>query len=328
MLSIALWNRLLFAAANLALDDYATPTPFTSGKTQEPIQSETQRFHAANQKLLEVCDSLLEKNPRDVRALYFRGWAFENLAGEALAITKSTASAVSNGRRANNIHGRVLALDPDFVDAYFSRAGYEFAKATVPWSLKLLTLFLLRGDKEKAFGWLELVGEKGIYRRLDARLVLAVLNAWKGDPRIALRIFQELGGEFPENFLFDINLAAIHDLVLEDPKAALQVYRRLADNLDSKAPGIFLGEIQYRIGRTYWRLKDYSLALEALQRGLVAPKGEAETTGLIHFYIARIHEEQGDEVQARDHYRQVVETSAHLPTLASEVHTAGQRLRN
>mgnify|MGYP001555501545 CR=1 FL=1 len=53
-LSIVKWNLLLQAAANLTLDDYSTPTPFTKEKTYKPINKESQEFHQITYKLIEL----------------------------------------------------------------------------------------------------------------------------------------------------------------------------------------------------------------------------------------------------------------------------------
>ncbi len=244
MLSITTWNQLFFAAANQALDDYATPTPFTKGRTHKNVNQEIRRFREANNNLLTVCEKILENNPKDVLALYFRGLAYENLAGVAIAITKKTGDAISNGRKAKNIHEQVLKLDPNFVDANVSIAGNEFAKATLPWSIKWLAFLVgIRGSKERAFQKLELVSEKGKYRQLEAQVLLALLHSWKGDPLQPLAIFENLREKYPQNYLFDINLAAIYQLKFNDAQSALDIYQQLLKTLPSKAPGLHAGEV-------------------------------------------------------------------------------------
>ncbi|MFB3068397.1 MAG: tetratricopeptide repeat protein, partial [Acidobacteriota bacterium] len=152
MLSITTWNQLLFASANYAIDDYATPTPFSKSRTHKDINREIRHFRETNDNLLALCERLLEKNPKDVLALYFKGLAYENLSAEAIVITKSTGTAINFGKKANNVHQQVLKLDPTFVDANVSIAGNEFAKATLPWSIKWLAFLVgIRGDKEQAF---------------------------------------------------------------------------------------------------------------------------------------------------------------------------------
>ena len=327
MLSIATWNQLLFAASNLALDDYASPTPFTKSRTYKNITQETRRFREANDNLLALCEKLLENNPQDALALYFEGLAYENLAAEAIVITKSRATAFNYGRKANSVHKKVLELDPDLIDAQVSVAGNEFAKATLPWSIKWLAFLVgIRGDKEQAFDRLERVAQKGKYRQLDAQVLLAVLHSWKGDPLKPVAIFQDLREKYPQNFLFDINLAAIHQFNLNDAESALGIYQQLLKNLPSKATGLLAGEVYLRIGQAYLQLGQHSLALEAFTRVLKEPTGEMETAPLAYFNMAQIHEQRGDRDQAIEAYQQVLEGSVPQNTLKETLKEARRSL--
>lgn len=328
MLSITTLNKLFFAAANQALDDYATPTPFTKDRTNKNINQEIKRFREANNRLLTVCEGLLEGNSKDVLALYFRGLAYENLAIEAALITKKTGDAISNGRKAKNIHEEVLKLDPNFVDAYVSIAVVEFAKANLPWSIKWFTWLLgIRGSKERAFQRLELVSEKGKYRQLEAQTVLAFLHAWKGDPRQPLVIFENLRDKYPQNYLFDINLAAIYQLKFNDSQSALEIYQQLLKTLPYKAPGLHAGEVYLRIGRTHLQLREYSLALQAFKQVLQESRGEMETEPLAYFHMAQIHDEQGNKDQAIEYYQQVLDYSASEKVLKDTMAEARRRLK-
>ncbi len=327
MLSIAIWNQLLFAASNLALDDYASPTPFTKSRTYKNITQETRRFSQANDNLLALCEKLLENNPQDTLALYFEGLAYENLAAEAIVITKSKGTAFNYGRKANSVHKKVLELDPDFVDAQVSIASNEFAKATLPWSIKWLAFLVgIRGNKEQAFERLERVAQKGKYRQLDAQVLLAVLHSWKGDPLKPVAIFQDLREKYPQNFLFDINLAAIYQFNLNDPQSALNIYQQLLKTLSSKAPGLHPGEVYLRIGLAYLQLGEFNLALESFRQVLKEPKGEMETDPLAYFHMAQIHEERGEKDQAIEYYQQVVKDSVPQNTLKETLKEARRRL--
>ena len=328
MLSITTWKQLLFAAANYAIDDYATPTPFSKSRTHKDINREMRHFRETNDNLLALCERLLEKNPKDVLALYFKGLAYENLSAEAIVITKSTGTAINFGKKANNIHQEVLKLDPNFVDANVSIAGNEFAKATLPWSIKWLAFLIgIRGNKERAFERLELVSEQGKYRQLDAQVILALLHSWKGDPLKPVAIFQKLREKYPENYHFDINLAAIYQLKFNDLKAALDIYQKLLETLPHKAPGLQTGEIYFRIGKTYVQLREYSLALQAFNSALEEPNGESETKPLVYFHMAQIHDERGEKAQALENYQQVLNHAGSQEGLEDTIKEARRRLR-
>jgi tetratricopeptide (TPR) repeat protein len=310
MLAIVRWNELLFRAGNLALDDYATPTPFSEepAKLRQPdVRAAQDLFHQTNSQLLEVCEKRLQRNAKDALALYFKGVHFENLSGEAVAVTKSSSDAIAYGNRANELHKSVLKLDPGFTDAYISVASHEFARATLPWSIRWLAFLLLgRANKERALEWLTLVADKGKYRQLDARVILALLHSWKGEAPKAIEILRGLRTAYPENYLIDINMAAILEQKLKDPQAALRVYQDLQKNQKSKAWSLCPGEIHYRMGKIYLRLRDDSLALAEFQQALKAKKAERETEPLAYFRMAQIYENRRDRAQALDCYRRVL----------------------
>lgn len=328
MLTTVKLNQLLFAAKNLAVDDYATPTPFAQDPTYKDIDKERRAFLESVQRLEEVCDRRLAADADDVMALYFKGVGYENMATESLAVRKSTGDAQKFGRRARNLHERVLELRPQLVDANMSLAVHEFAAATLPWRIKWLAFLLgIRGNKERAIERLELVASKGVYRARDAQVLLALLQAWKGDPTVAVRIFRDLRRDFPQNFLSDINLAAIHQLLLDDPKGALEIYHDLLGKLDVKASGIRAAEVHYRIGKTYLELGEFSRAMEAFQQTVQEPHTEEETYPLAYFQIARIHDRRGETVQAGEAYRRVLRYQGPDDLLREELKEARKRAR-
>ena len=326
--SVVALNQLLFAAKNLTLDDYATPTPFFRQPTYKPIEEARMRFLKTVQDLVEVCDARLAGNPEDSRALYFKGLAYENMATVALAVRKDLGSAQKHGKKARNLHQRALKIDPELVDANISIAVHEYAAATLPWGIKWLA-FLLgnRGNKKRAIRRLETVANQGFYRRLDAQVLLALLHAWKGDPQDAIPYFSRLRNRYPENFLSDINLAAIYELRLEQPSEALRIYRQLLQGISRKAPGIEPGEVHFRIGKTLYSMGDYTQAIASFEQAIVAEQGELETGPLAHYHIARILEKRGERSQARDHYRKVLEYAGPSEAIKDELKQARKKAR-
>ncbi|HUV12906.1 MAG TPA: tetratricopeptide repeat protein [Acidobacteriota bacterium] len=328
-LSIVRWNQLLQAAGNLTLDDYSTPTPFTKTKTYKPIAKESQQFHRSTDKLIELCQQILQNDPSNIRARYFEGLAYENLSSEQLTVLKQRGEGIRFGKKAVEVHRKVLKQDPEFVDANLSIATSEFACATLPWSVKWLAFILgCRGSKEEALAKLDKIAERGVYRRLDALVVQAFLEAWKGDPNRAIQILTALGRQYPMNYLIEINRAAIFEERLQNRKAALAVYSELLKNMNVMEPrGLMPGEVHYRIGRTYYRLREYSKAREAFETAIHSKVSEVETVPLSHYYMALINEEQGDKQQAVEHYRLVLKYSGPEEVLKDELEVARKKTR-
>jgi tetratricopeptide (TPR) repeat protein len=329
MLALTAWHELLFAARNLAVYEYGIPTPFGSSvPPSRSIVREQQLFEEANKTLQEICEKLLAKDPRDALALYFKGLSYENLSIEALTLFRRQAAAISAGRKASNIHRETLRLDPSLIDANTSIAVPEYVVGASHWGLRFLALLLgIRGDKKGALDRLESVSQKGIYRATDALVVMALLEAWRGDPQRAVSIFSQLRKRCPRSFLSDISLAVGYEYSLKDSKTAIQVYEELLRDLASKAPGIKPGEIHFRIGRNYVNLHEYGAALQAFQRALDAEQGDLETAPLSYYHMALIHEERGEKSEAQSCYKKVVAYSGPKMMIEKEIASAKKKLK-
>jgi tetratricopeptide (TPR) repeat protein len=332
LMAVATFNELLYRAANPVLQEYGAPNPYSSSRIYKSIEAESRRFHQATDRLIAFTDSILDVEPENVEAMYFRGLAEENLAAEAIVIRRSKGGAISHGRRAKGIHEDLLELDPEFVDAQVSVAGYEFALATLPGVIKaLLTPACLVGwfcgDKDKAFELMDEVARRGHYRNVDAQVLLSVMHAEHGDPERAVEILRSLGEEYPESYLVELNMAAILELKLEEPREALGTYQGLLDSLPEKTPGLAPGEVHFLIGRTRYRLEEYEEAEASLQRALDAPTTEQETEPLVYFYLGRTLEELDREEDSLASYREFVMRAGSMESLEDEVRAANRKLR-
>jgi tetratricopeptide (TPR) repeat protein len=213
-----------------------------------------------------------------------------------------------------------------------SVAAYEFALATVP-ALAKVVLFVprlfgfLRADKEEAFALMASVGRAGRYRNLDALVALALMEAAEGDPRRAVAILQDLGRRYPQNYVFDLTVAAIQARNARDPRAALATYGALLQSLPTKTPGLGAGDVHFRVGQTHARLGELNEARAAFERALTTPAAERETRPLSYFHLGLIHERQGADQQARNAFLQVVALAASMKSLEHQVATAREKLR-
>ncbi len=326
MLAFTAWHQFLFASRNFALHEYGIPTPFTDEPADLTVApSERARFLAANNALEQVCDRLLEKNPRNALALYFKGFALENLATEAIALTKQSGTARRIGNQARKLHEQVLELDPSMVDANTSIGVYEYVAATLPWSYKWLAYLAgIRGDKEVALQRFRDVAARGTYRAADSQVVMALLETWKGKPGTAVSVYTDLAKRYPQSFLIDVGLAVAHERN-KDLRSAMQVYQNLLRDLPKKAPGLQPGEVHFRIGDLYVKLREYGRALESFDKAVQSSQGDRETRPLAYFRMAEIREERGETAQAMDCYRKVLEYSGNA--LEDEIARARKKLR-
>lgn len=328
MLALTAYNKLLFDSRNLAVFRYGMPSPFDDLRPPaELVENKEKGFLDANETLLNFCKKQLEKNPEDSLALYFKGMAYENMAMYALTFYGKKTEAATFATTAGNIHKEVLKRDPDLVYAETSIAVPEYVVGSLPFGIRWLGLLMgIHGDKKDAMQKLEEVADKGLYRAADSLLVMALLNAWKGDGRVAVSLFRRIRAQYPRNFLLDIGLAVAYEEAVNDPSSAIRVYLELLGDLSSKAPGIEPGEIYFRIGKCYAELQDYRRALDYFQKALSSSRSAAETEPLVYYGMARIYEKLGDKKQATDCYRLVAGFSGPKQLIQKQVDQARKKI--
>jgi len=330
MTALNAWHQTLFASRNLAVYEYGIPTPIGRDVPGSlSATSEMKHFQEANQTLQNLCERLLKKNPRDALALYFQSMSYENLTLQAMTYNRSWMRTREYAKTADRLSKEALKLDPSLIDAETSSATIEYVVGSLGFftRLALRVFFGLKGDKAGAVEKLREVGGKGLYRSTDAKVVLAYLQAWKGDPQIAVSILSDLRKQHPRNFLYDIGVATAYMDAANDPKSAIRVYRELLDDLPSKAPGVFPGEIHFRIAKCYVRLGDYDSALKEFRRALASNQRDSETEPLAYYDMALIYEERGEEKLARDCYRRVADYSGPISLIEAEIDRAREKIR-
>jgi tetratricopeptide (TPR) repeat protein len=329
MLALTAYNELLFETRNLAVFQFDIPTPFEDIRPPtEFFEQKQERFLEANKTLLNVCERLINKNPKDPLALYFQGMAYENLAMQTLTLYGERTKAVDFALTAGKIHKEVLELDPNLVDAETSTAVPEYVVGTLPFGFRWLGLLTgIRGDKKDAMRKLQEVADKGIYRASDALLVMGFLNVWRGDAETAVSIFRRMREMYPRNFLLDVSLAVAYEEAMDDPVSAIGIYRELLKDLPAKASGIFPGEIHFRIGKNYARMRNYDLALNQFQQALVSRRRDPETEPLIYYNMALIFEKRGDKEQAEEYYRHVADFSGPTQLIEKEFKRAKKKIK-
>jgi len=330
MTSVNAWNQMNFAAKNLAVYEFGIPAPI--GRAVPPSKlpvSEQKDFEDANKVLQEICEKLLSRNPQDSEALFFKGLAYQNLSLQSSVYDRKWGRAISHAKEAAKLHEKALDLNPNLIDGKMSKAVPDYAIGSLNMGLRFLALawYGTSGDKKGAVEKLQEVAEKGLYRATDAKATLAFLQTWKGDSRVAISILSDLRKKHPRNFLVDISLAVAYKNAAKDAKSAIRIYQELLDNLPSKAPGVYPGEIYFRIANCYVQLRDYSLALEQFQKALNAERGDAETQPLAYYNMARIYEERGEKKLARDCYQHVVDYSGPTVFVEQEIERAKKKVR-
>ncbi len=329
MLAFTAYNKLLYEMRNLAVFGYGIPSPFEKTRPPENLVAQKEDlFLEANSTLLDLCERLLRKNPRDSNALYFKGMAYENMAMYKITLYGNKVEAADYAITAGKFHKKVLGIDPAFVDAKTSTAVPEYIAGSLPFGIRWLSLFMgIRGDKEGAMEKLREVADTGTYRAADSLLVMALLNAWKGDAETSVKIFRRMREMYRRNFLLDVSLAVVYEDSLNDPASAIGIYEDLLKDLPAKARGIDPGEIHFRIGKNYMELKDFHSALDQFDKALHSSRGDRETEPLTYYNMALAYEKLGDRKQARECYQHAAAYSGPVELIEKEMDRAGKKAK-
>src|SRR6185503_11194328 len=89
--------------------------------TKEKVDEKTdQEFRRLINAALEKAQTASKANSSDAEALYYQGAAHGLLALYETTVVRSFFSALSNGRESVNLHRKVVAIDPNFNDAYLT----------------------------------------------------------------------------------------------------------------------------------------------------------------------------------------------------------------
>ncbi len=160
---------------------------------------ERQRFHAALGRA-EAAANALGESPA---SLYALGVSQTHRANLALLVDKEWRPALQSGGEARKLHARALELKPDFVDAMLVPSFHEYIVGSLPFYLKALGFLVgFSGNKDKGLEGLRQVAAKGLRAKLEAQVLLALVEQREDHPERGVPIMRELVKEFPSNHLY------------------------------------------------------------------------------------------------------------------------------
>ncbi len=163
------------------------------------------RFFRRLDLVIDLCDSLLDLDEHNVRALFFKGGAI-GFQGRLKFHRDDWIAAANAGRKALPIVRSALAADPRNYDILLGSGIYNYYAEVIPNEYpmaKPLLLFIPPGDKRKGIMQLKQAAEKGKYASVEASYFLMQLYYYYEKDYVAsLKIAERLHSRFPNNMLF------------------------------------------------------------------------------------------------------------------------------
>jgi len=250
----------LYDASNSFLKEKTEkdPDPKIIGLFQEQIKLVRGRAEAR-----------LKKNPRDVEALYALGATYGMEGNYLFTIEKKYFDALKAGGKANELHEKVLKIDPNYHDAKLIPGVYEYVVGSIPRSVKWLAfLFGYRGSKDRGVQLLQETMVKGKLAATDAAFLLAVVYNREKQFEYSRRLLTRMAEFFPRNPLIRLEIGRTY--TREGlPDKTIEHYVAVAKDVDAGKYGpdkVPRERLWYQIGILYQQRGKHAEALEAYGR--------------------------------------------------------------
>lgn len=286
---------------------------FLTGKhtvTENPAVRDEVRALAAQAGA--QADALLAKNPKDVDALYARGWSRSLLATYMALVERSFTSALKLALGAKNDQAEVLKLDPRYVDANLVVGTYQYVVGSLPLSFRLLVgIAGISGSKEKGLEMLRLSAAQGVRTSVEARTCMMLFLRREAKYGQAEAIAESLAAQYPHDYLFQLEVANL----LKDSGKGTEAIARYKQVLEqAREPGYYHNahlELGYfGLGDTLRGRKQYGEAAAAYGQAAALTITSTELRQRCLVAAGKSFDLMHDHARASEEYQEAVNAGA------------------
>jgi tetratricopeptide (TPR) repeat protein len=273
------------------------------------------------QKLEDVifhCDKILEEDPSNVDALFFKGGSI-GFRGRLRAYRESWIKAADDGREALPIVERAANLDPKNVDVQLGFGIYNYYAAVIPDEypiLKPLMIFFPQGDKKKGIEQLTNTAMNGKYAKYESQYFLMTLyNNYENNPFKAYEYAELLTNEFPDNPTFQRWKGRIF-VKMGDNLSAAKEFQNVLYKGGKNYPGYnnkrVTREAVYYIGLQYYNTnnmdsaKYYFSLCESISKEIDVDEESGFQINSV-LYLGMIYDSMGQRIEAVKRYEALLE---------------------
>jgi tetratricopeptide (TPR) repeat protein len=296
-------------------------------------ESNDDKFIKKMDDVIDLCDSLLEVNENDVRALFFKGGAL-GFQGRLRANRSSWIKAANDGRRALPIVQKAYKIAPDNYDILLGIGIYNYYASTIPEKypiVKPVMVFFPTGDKKKGIEQLTIASEKAKYASLEAKYFLLQLSYnYEHQYEKAFELSSSLLQQFPNNVVFHRYVGRSTFSLSkfgESQSAFAEIFKRCENNQRGYS-GYAKREAAYYLGMIEMTTANYNQALkyfyqcDEISRVLDKEETSAFMT-MANLRIGMIYDVQKKRKYAVMQYQKV----QHLKKFENSLELAEQYLR-
>lgn len=166
------------------------------------------------ERVVDLCEKRLRKNPQDMDALFFKAGAHA-LRGRLHADRKHWLRSARDGQQALRALQTVVKHDPDNHDLYFGLGLFDYLADVVPKQHKILRPFARlfpKGNKDRGITELERAMKHGQFVSTEAGYALLQVHyVFEKDYMASLRYVHWLRARHPDNSIFHVYEGRIYE---------------------------------------------------------------------------------------------------------------------
>jgi tetratricopeptide (TPR) repeat protein len=172
-------------------------------KKLQPDPKLRDKLFETTQRAREVANKVLAGKPDNLEALFALSTAAGIESDYLFFVEKKRLGSLKLHKESHGYCQRLLALDPDYPDAYLTSGFYEYLVGDLPFFLRWFIRFDgVEGDKEKGIERLQFVSKNARYCAGFAKVLLAAVFLREDRPADSVKMLHELTREYPRNPLF------------------------------------------------------------------------------------------------------------------------------
>lgn len=268
-------------------------------------------------KVLDYCDNLLDNNPNDSEALFFKGGAL-GFRGRLHIYRESWLKAALDGKEALPLINASYKANPNNIDVQLGFGIYNYYIDFIPKKypvVKPIVSLFPRGNKELGLRQLNYVSEKGKFAKYETKFFLAgIYYQYEKNSKKALEIINSLLSKFPDNPAFQKYKGRI--LVnMKNYSEAKIVYNDILTKCDQNKTGYgkrTKREAYYHLGFINYITNNFVDAIPLLEKSKkisleVDKKSDTNFKVNTLLYLGMCYDATGNRTKATENYQMVLD---------------------
>ncbi len=276
-------------------------------------------FYDKIEEAVDFCDEILDDDPNNVDALFFKGGAI-GFRGRLQVMRESWFSAANAGREALPLVEQAYKLDPKNEDVKLGFGIYNYLAAVIPEKypiVKPVMIFFPEGNRALGLQQLKDAAISGKYSKYEARYILVTFYFYFENDMNSAQIYaQQLVESFPNNPMFERwrgRIAAREKETTLADSIFKDVLHKADKNYEGYNTPMVRREANYYLGYNLKNGSDLNTALQYFKKCIEESKKideEGEESGFqinATLYSGTIFQTWGNNKEAKKYYEKVLD---------------------